>query len=339
MKRHFTVMTVIAGLALAAGCGRQSQQAEDPAEAAFKEFRTAYLNVEQRADQVALVEQFLTDFPNSEYAGYFGEDVINYYARDLGQPEKAYEILDGVLAVAEDPEVRFNIGTELVPVASKIGRPVDLTALVADLEAQGELDFHQTQQVMKAAAETGDWELEETYADGALARATAEAYRGEYPDREFTDDEVAERVARRRVTALAHKGWAAFNQGRADEAMALFEEADGLAQRNYVGLTGGPLATYWGTALWQHGDMEGAIRMLAPEVVFGDKEHAEPILRKAYGTANSGEEGYEEFTVFTRRHLARQVDDFTLTNYQDDQVSLGDLRKDKVTLLAFWFPT
>ena len=31
-----------------------------------------------------VVEQFLTDYPNSERAGYFAEDIINYYSRDLG---------------------------------------------------------------------------------------------------------------------------------------------------------------------------------------------------------------------------------------------------------------
>jgi len=341
MKRQFTVMLVIAGVMVVAGCGQETtEQTEDPAVAAYKEFRGAYLDSEDRADQVALVEQFLTDYPNHENAGYFCEDIINYYARDLGQPEKAYENLYPVLAVAEDHEVRFDIGTALAPIAAELGKPLDLKNLAVSLESEDQLNFYQTQQVMDAAAKTGDWALEESYADGALARATAEAYRAEYPDREFSDEDVAKRVTLRRVTALAHKGWAAFNQDRADEAMVLFEEANNLAERNYVGLTGGPLNTYWGTALLRQGDTEGAMTVLAPEAIFGDKKSAEPILRQAYVASNDdSEEGFDEFATFTRGHLARQVDDFTLMDYQGDEVALGDLRKEKVTLLAFWFPT
>jgi tetratricopeptide (TPR) repeat protein len=341
MKRRLAATVVVAGLIFAAGCAKDApvEVAEDPAEAAYKTFRTAYLESENRSDQVGLVEQFLAEYPDNEYAGYFAEDIINYYSRDLGQPERAYQILEPVFAAAEDPELKFDVGTVLVPVAAELGHEIDLQGMVADLEAQGELDFYQTLQVMDAAAAVGDWGLEERYAADAFARSSVEAYRAEYPDREFSDDEVAQRVARRKTAALAHKGWAAFNQGHADEALAMFEEADGLADKNYVGLADGPLAIFWGKALLQHGDPEAAIQVLAPEAIFGDRHKAEPVLREAYATVHESEEGFEDFLTFTRSHLARPVDDFTLANYQGESVSLADVRKDKVTLLAFWFPT
>jgi len=339
MNRRFTAMILIAGLTLAAGCGQKTEQpTEDPARAAYTEFRDAYLDAGTKAEQVALVEQFVTEHPTNRYAGYYVVDIIDHYG-ELGQPETAYQLVEPVLVAAEDPESRFNIGMALAPTAADLGQPLDLEPLIADLEAEEPLGFYQTLSVMEAAAETGAWELEERFADDAMRRSSPEAYRAEYPDREFSDEEVTERVAYRRVAAMTHKGWAAYNLGRADEAMVLFEGADGLTDKNYVGLTGTPLATYWGSALWQQGDVEGAIAMLAPEAVFGDAKQAEPILRQAYGTVNGDDEGYSDFLDATRQELARDVDDFTLMNYDGNPVTLSELKGDSVMLLAFWFPT
>ena len=110
--------------------------------------------------------------------------------------------------------------------------------------------------------------------------------------------------------------------------------------RTYLRIVSGcSCRSYWGSALWQQGDVEGAIAMLAPEAVFGDAKQAEPILRQAYGTVNGDDEGYSDFLDATRQELARDVDDFTLMNYDGNPVTLSELKGDSVMLLAFWFPT
>ena len=339
MKRQLTVMIIIAGLSLAAGCGQQTEQPiEDPDRAAYTAFRDAYLDAESKAEQVALVEEFVTEHPTNLYAGYYVVDIIKHYD-DLDQPETAYRIVQPVLLAADDPEARFNIGMALAPVAADLGKPLDLEPLIADLEAEEPLGFYESLSVMDTAAKTGTWGLEERYADDILSRATPQAYRADYPDREFSDEEVAERVAHRKVYALTHKGWAAFNLGRTDEALVQFAADNGLTEKNYVGLTGTPLATYWGSALLQQGNTHGAIAMLAPEAVFGDTENAEPLLREAYIAFNENSDGYEEFLETTRAQLARDVDDFTLMDYHGNPVTLSELKGDSVMLLAFWFPT
>ncbi len=339
MTRKITAAMLIAGLILVAGCGQKTEEpAEDPARAVYTQFRDAYLDAGTKAEQVALVERFVTEHPTNRYAGYYVVDIINHYD-EIGQPETAYEIVEPVLVAADDPTSKFNIGMALAPVAADLGHPLDLESLIADLKSEAPLGFYETVSVMDAAAKTGAWQLEERYANEAMERSTIEAYRAEYPDREFSDKEVQERVANRQVLALTHKGWAAFNLGRADEALAMFEEADGLTDKNYVGLTGTPLATYWGSALLQQGDAEGAIAILAPEAVFGDAKQAGPILRQAYVNVYGDDTGYLEFLESTRLKLARSIDDFTLEDYDGNEVSLAELKGDSVMLLAFWFPT
>ena len=271
--------------------------------------------------------------------GYFAADIVSYYADDLDEPEKAYETIAAVLERAQDPEVRFWLGTTLAPVAAELERDLDLEALIADYESVGELSFDQAEQILTASAELGSWELLDRYADSALARSTPEAFQAEYPDNEFEEDDLQRYAVGRRVTALANKGWAAYNLGRTDEAMAVFEEADGLAEKNYVGITGTPLARFWGEALLREGDPARAINVISREAVFGDHDSAEPVLREAWIVANDGVEGFEDFIETTRLELAPTIEDFSLTDYEGSTVELAGLRQGKVTLLAFWFPT
>ena len=339
MKHVHTATALVACFLTLMGCGQQAEQkVEDPAKAAYREFRDGYLDADTKAEQVALVERFVTDHPTNRYASYYVVDIIDHYDR-LGEPETAYRLVEPVLEAANDPEARFNIGTALAATAAELGRPLDLESLISNLEDEGPLDFYQTLSVLDAAAETGTWDLEERYANQMIVSATPDAFRANYPDREFSDDEVASRVATRKVYGLTHKAWAAYNQGRVDEAMTLFVEADGLTEKNYVGITGTPLETYWGTALWRQGDSEGALEKLAPEVVFGDADSAEPILRQAYAAVHGGDDGFENYLSTTRRELAPTVDDFTLLDYQGNEISLSEARGDSVMLLAFWFPT
>jgi len=343
MRRNLAAIVLVAGLVLTVACSERHQvpdaRAEDQTEKEINEFRAAYLASESKADQVALVEGLLADYPNHDYTGFFAQDIVKYYSAELGQPEKAFEILASTISAADDPVAKVNLATILAPVAAELDRPLDLAGLVAGVEDQNDISFFKLQRVLDASATIENWELEESIADHALARSTVEAYRAEFPDREFSDEEFAAIIARRRAEALAHKGWAVFNLGRADEATAAFAESDSISERNYVGLMDGPLALFRGSALLQRGDAEAAIEVIGPEAIYGDRKNAEPVLRKAYTTVNGSDDGFEDFLVSTRRRLAPQVHDFVLSGYDTGQVALADRRQDKVTMLAFWFPT
>lgn len=340
MVYRFSTLLVVISVIFAVGCGgHDTSEPEDPASAAYSEFRDGYLNADDRAAQVGLVEGFITAWPNHKYTGYFAADIISYHADDQGDPERAYEIVSGVLDRADDPDVRFWLGTSLAPVAADVGRDLDLAGLIADIEAKGDLDFDQAEQILTAAAGLGDWELMDSWADEALARSTPEAFQADYPDREFNAEDLQRRADSRRVTALANKGWAAYNLGNVDGAMAAFEEAEAIAEVNYVGVTGTPLARYWGEAMVREGDAARAIAVLSRETLFGDQTSAEPVLREAWVAANEGDRGFDEFLETTRLELAPTIDDFVLTDYEGAEVALSELRQDKVTLLAFWFPT
>ncbi len=336
MARSLSLCLLLGLLAPAAGCGRQ---AEDPAEAAYRVFREAYLDAGSRAEQVALVEGFVADHAGHRAAGYYASDLITYYGHDLGQPARAYEIVEPMLARMTDPEARLYVASELAPLAVDAGRPLDLAPFIAALEAQGPLSFDSLDMIMAAACKVGDWALVGTHAEAAAARSTPEAWRADNPKRELGDEEVATRVQRRRVTALTYRAWALYNQGQTAEALALFEQADRDRVNDYLGLVSAPLDRFWASALLREGDAAAALERISREAVFGDRDQAVPVFRQAWAAVNGSEEGLDEQLRQARQRLARMIDDVTLADYDGRQHSLSDLRRGKVLMLAFWFPT
>jgi tetratricopeptide (TPR) repeat protein len=337
MARSLSLCLLLGLLVVIAGCGQQAP--EDPAEAAYRAFREAYLDAGSRAEQVALVESFVADHADHRAAGYYATDLISYYAHDLGQPARAYELVEPMLARMTDPEARLYLAAELAPVAVEAGRHLDLAPFIAALEAQGPLSFDSLENIMAAASRVGDWPLAGTHAEAAEARSTPEAWRAENPKRELSDEEVATRVQRRRVTALTYRAWALYNQGQTAEALALFEQADRDRVNDYLGLVSAPLDRFWASALLREGNAAAALERISREAVFGDRDQAVPVFRQAWAAVNGSEEGLDEQLWQARQRLARTIDDFTLADYDGRQHSLSDLRRGKVLMLAFWFPT
>jgi len=174
----------------------------------------------------------------------------------------------------------------------------------------------------------------------ALEIATPDAYQADYPDREFSDQDLAERVQRRQATALAYDGWATYNKGDTELAFERFAAANDIGSVSYLGVPNTPLYTFWGRAALAEGDFDSAIEMLGAEAAFGnDGSGAEVYLREAYAAKNSDEDAFDEFLWATRSELATTVNDFKLLDYEGNEISMADVSTGKVTLLAFWFPT
>lgn len=339
MRHPFAALFIVVCVVCLAGCGQQQQQVEDPSEAAYQAFRTAYIDATSRPEQITVLETFLAEHADHRAAGYYAADLISYYADTLGQPERAYALVTDVLPRIEDAEARLYLATELAPVAAEIGQPFDLEPYIEAAEQQGNLRFDQLESVLAAACKVGDWDLASAYVDEAMTRATPEGYRADYPDRDFTDEEVAERVQNRRATALTYHGWVLYNLDQPDEALAAFEDANAARIDNYLGVTSGPLDIYWARALVGLEDPTGALERVTREALFGDREEALPVAREAYAEVNGSTEGFEDSLWAARERLAPTIDDFTLAGYDGELHSLADLRRDKVLLLAFWFPT
>ena len=338
MLRKSILILLVTLVGLSAGCSK-TNQGPDPAEAAWDALVSAWSETETAEAKVALAEEYLAEFPDTKHSGSLAGVIAYYRGHEMEDSEGAWNTLSAALERIEDPEQRFEVSMEALGLADSADVTLDITQVALELGAVRPLTFSEHELVAETAIDLEEWTLADEHSLGALELATPEQVRADYPDREFTDEEVATRVKRRRASMLATDGWALFNLGDSDLAMERFAAAEEIGSVSFVGVPDTPLYRYWGRAALAEGDLDLAIELLGAEVLFGeDHSSAEPYLREAYVAKHGSEEGFEEFLWSTRNDLATTAADFELLDYDGNPHRLSDA-SGNVTLLAFWFPT
>jgi predicted small lipoprotein YifL len=351
VKTRFLFSALLMMLLALAGCGQPGAEApeteaadtaaeasaETPTNEAWEAMIAELRAVETDGEKVDILKAFVTANPNNERTAYALSGVIYYLGEDPAAREEALAFSREALALVTDDGVRREVQLELVSLYAAMADTDALKTAVAELAAAGPLGYADHDRITGAALEARAWGLAAEHAEASLGMATAEAYRADYPDRTFTDEQVTDAVANRKTSALTHKGWALANLDRVDEALAAFEAGSGNVSRNYVGIPEVPLYSYWGRTLAEAGQHGKAMEMLAADAVLGNDEEALDALHGAYVALN-GEAGFEDYLRRTRQGLAKTIDDFTLNNYQGEPLTMSSL-KGQVVLLSFWFPT
>ena len=279
--------------------------AVDPVEQAWTDFRAAYNEVETAEEKMPLIEAFMAEYPDTEYAGRLASAVAYYQGEEMDDPAGAYGLLADTLAKNTDPEARYQIGTAMFPLAMELGEPMDLGAVAEELAATRDLDFGEMIDIADLALEHEQWEIGAAYAEAALDKATPEAFLADYPDDDYTAEEAAAKAERRQVMSLANLGWALWNLEQPGEAMAAFERAAPLKTVNYVGAADTPLDFYHGKAKLAAGDPAAAMELLAASAIMGSDEDAMAALREAYVAVKGSDEGFDEWMWSQRESLAK----------------------------------
>jgi hypothetical protein len=336
-KRGLLVAAVAVAATIAPGCSKLQAPAQSEA-GAYKAAKAAYYKAETSQQKAKIGEDYLGKYPGGQHAAGMASLVIEYEGHQLKEPDRAFATVDGALQKVTDPEVRFEVGMELLPLSYEVNKPIDLDQLVQGLEGKRPLTFNENLDVMEAAAKHERWQLAEARADLALGQATPETYRADHPNSKAGDAAIKRAVSRRSTYALAYKAWALFNLGHQDEAMSLFKTADKDATFNYLGVCNTPLRQFWGEAELAQGNWARASELLEPSALFGANDTALADLRKAYAGRHGSEAGFDAYQWKERERRARKVDDFKLPDYKGTNHKLSSL-EGKVTYLAFWFPT
>jgi tetratricopeptide (TPR) repeat protein len=343
--------TMLVMLLALAGCGQQGAdppveqpvaeaaagEAEEPQNEAWEAMLAELRAVETDEEKVPILKAFIDNHPNDENAAHALSGVIYYLGDAPEEKQEALAYSRKTLAAVTEPDVRREMQLELLSLYGSLGNSDALFAAAQEMAKSEPLNFAENDRITEAALEAGAWQLALSHAQAAGHQIHPDTFRADFPDREFTDEEVDKAVKQRRATALAGQGWAMARLGQLDDAVDAFENGSSSVTRNYVGIPDGPLYSYWGRTLAELGRHEKAMALLAPAAILGGDEEAMDALHGAF-TAAHGEKGFEDYLKKTRNSMAVQMDDFTLNNYQGEPLTLSQL-KGQVVLLSFWFPT
>ncbi|MCP4896007.1 MAG: hypothetical protein GY906_03450 [bacterium] len=318
--------------------GACSQSGSETEADVFAEFQEGYSALETTEEKVQALEEFARNHPNNENTADVVSGVAYYRGEELGDIDGVYTFASSILDLAADPEVRFGIGVETAKAAVKVGSEFELESIITPLEEVRALTYGEHLSVMETAVELEAWDLTTQHAEQAVPFATAEQFRADYPDRDYTDEEIAERGANRKTLVASYRGWGLYNQGQVEEATDALNSACTDTARSYVGVPTNDSCRYLAAISLEAENSERAIELAAPYAIMAHDETALEIVKNAYSVNGGTESGFEEFLWSARLEQARTIDGFTATHYDGEAFEL-DSMQDKVVLLAFWFPT
>ncbi len=340
MKRMLLAAGLMILLGLMGACSKEAPvDAVDPVEQAWTDFRDAFGKLEATEEKLPLIQAFMREHPDTEYAGMLAGAIAYYQGDEMEDPEGAYALLGETLEKNTDPDTRYQIGMAMFPLAMETGSTMDLGAIAEELAATRDLSFGEMIEVADTAVAHDQWNVGAKYAEAAMTKATPEAFLADYPDDDYTAEEASAKADRRKVMSLADLGWAQWNLGMTDEATAAFEEAAPLKTVTYVGAADTPIDFYRAKAMLATGEPAAAMELLAPEAIMGSDKDAMAALREAYVADKGNDEAFDEWMWSQRESLAKAVDGFSLADYEGTTHDFSTLADGKVTLLAFWFPT
>ncbi len=328
-------LTIVAIVSLAAAAETE-KNAE--AEKAYKRAIEERQVLDSVGDRMAVTKRYLAEYPETKHTAALIGHVFYYQGEKLGDIPGAIAYAEEIRRTIKDPEIAKDVDRKLVELYGDAGMPDKMLALAVQLESDGEMKFTDYWKIIEYGIKAEDWEVVQQYCGKARPLATADAYRQEWSQHEFTDEQADEAAGNRKAMLAIKDGWAKANTGHIDEALADFALANDKIRRSYLDIPEYDLNLYWGGTLVMKGDYGEAIRLFAPEALIMGREEAVAGLEKAYAGMNGSETGYEEYADRLHRDIAKTVDDFDLPDYEGQMRNFTDLRGE-VTLLAFWFPT
>ena len=340
MLRRMAILTLIVLTGLAGACAQHEGVNTDQVDAAFNAANAAVSEADTTEETAELVEGFLAEFPDSEHSGWAATMIVHYRADTMKDPEGAYEILSATLEQIESPKARFDVSMQMLTLSDSVEVPLEVGEVADALAAARPLTFAEHEQVAVNATAFEEWALAREHSAAAFELATPETFRAEYGKWGLSDDDLAKWLQHFKAFYRAHEGWAAYNLGDTEPAFALFAESDAIGIESYLGVPTTPLYSFWGRAALAEGDVDRAIELLGAQTLFGeDGSSDKPFLREAYLAKGGDDEAFDEFLWSTRTNLAAAVDDFELSDYDGNTVTLSKAGEGKVMLLAFWYPT
>ena len=342
-------------LLLAAGCGSESadnavkaeqQKPERSPEEIKADFDETVAKVNAVKDNKEELAKLWLDYleRNPDTSHTFGPLrwlAMEYYGDHLNDPEAAIALVNKQLNTLTGNRVEQAqlLLVRLYGMAGDVGK---LRTIASEMDAEGALNFVSHKAIADAAVSAEAWDLATEHAGAAIDGTTPKSIRtyAESLGRELSEDDVATWIGFYKRPALLTFAEAHTGKGDVDAALKSLEVAEELNSYNYVGVSNnaGEINSVWARTLIAKGEYEAAMRRIAPDAIYLEKERAIEIFKEAYVKSGGDETGLEDAMNKMRAEIARPIPEFEAYDYNGNKVAWSEL-KGRVTLLNFWHPT
>ncbi len=311
-----------------------AQDAADP----FEQAREAFMAAEGFDARMAILKEFLSEHPNHAEAPDVLQAGADLYIEDRDDRPAAVALAEHQLTVTTDAEIVGAVRGVLLGLYAHPVYAFKLETLVTEHYDPATMTYGQHLNVLEAAAAAESWSLVDAQFKAAMPKANAETFAADYPDRDFSAEEIEVAGRNREGLIVTFAGWSQANQGDAGKAIKMYKQADEMLRKSYLGVPTNDLYRFWGQTLLMQGKSEEGFEKLTLAALYGGDDEADAIARKGYAEFRPGE-SFDDFAWTVRTKHAPEMTDFSAGNYQGTVQSFHELKGEKATLVAFWFPT
>lgn len=337
MKRLLIVLSVLTLLPVV-GCTPKPATSEQ-IEAAYRAAEEVWEEASSSPKtKLRAARDFLKEHPDTRYTVRVVGRAVELLAEDMGNPAEAEKLVRDARGRVKDPVNARRLGVSHVEALASLKRVGEIEKVAATLRGDNELAFFDQVRIAEAAIGAEAWETALVFATAASEltadKLRAQSSAGRYP----TEEDLQRALRKRQAWALGDKGWAEAGMGRIEAALATFEKGAALDARQIMGNSETSLPLYHARTLLKAGRAAEALEVLAPNALYGGDKEALATIEQAW-KASGGEGDVQEYLWQERMRRAVVAPDFTLPDYDGQEKRFSNLSKDRVTLLAFWFPT
>lgn len=281
-------------------------------------------------EKAKLIKDFLQKFPETEYTSELIWDLLNYenpegcivFFQNLKEKIKDYYNIEDLNYCLLEAYKRTKNKEGIMEVFNSFKEP---------------LKYNNYSETIKALVETGAFEEALKLIEETKKFLTMEYINEKYE--KLSEERRKRYFSRFNFEILSLKGRIYAGLKEFDKAIQNFEEAKKFLKPSFQGTYLDDFNYYLALTLKEMGKYQEAISTIIPDVLFEKNDKNYGLFKEIYKEIYKTEEGEEEFLKTKKEEISPLAIDFNLKGYNGKEFNFKDVSKDKVTLLAFWFPT
>ncbi len=292
--------------------------------------RKSLENSKESEEKAKLIKDFLKKHPESSYTYDLIFELMDYeetkeyesFVKDLMNKMKKEDIKEDLKFCLIEFYKRNKDKNNILKVFNSFNKP---------------LKYDNFSETIKALIEIEDFENSLKLLDEAKKFCEKEYINKEYE--KLSEEKRNRYFKRRNFETELFKGRIYFGLKEYEKSLSSFEKAKEFLKPSFPGIYLYDFNFYYALLLKEISKKEEAISAILPDVLFEKNEKNYELFEKIYIDIYGSKDGIEDFLKAKKKEISPSKIDFTLKDYDRKEYNFFDLSKEKVTLLAFWFPT
>lgn len=292
--------------------------------------RKSLENSKSAEEKAKLIKDFLKKHPESSYTYDLIFELMDY------EEAKEYEgFVNNLMNKIKGEDIKEDLKFCLIEFYKRNKDKDNILKIFNTFRKP--LKYDNFSETIKALIEVEDFESSLELLDEVKKLCDREYINKEYE--KLSEERRNRYFNRRNFETELLKGRTYFGLKDYENSLSSFEKAKEFLKPSFPGTYLDDFDFHYALLLKEMRKNEEAISVILPDVIYERNEKNYELFEKIYTDIYGSKDGIEDFLKAKKEEISPTKIDFTLKDYDGKEFNFFDLSKDKVTFLAFWFPT